>query len=102
MLQKIFFFLTPCQVIVFFIFVVFLMLQNKDKNNDNFIYDALTPKCSKKWLLVMFQKCFKNHYGIGKEQMFPLMQTGSGTYPQRTQKYDDLFLKLKWRRGKCF
>ena len=48
MLQKIFFFLTPCQVIVFFIFVVFLMLQNKDKNNDNFIYDALTPKCSKK------------------------------------------------------
>ena len=41
-MQKKFFFLTPCQVTVFFfISVVFLMFQNKDKNNNNFIYDAL-------------------------------------------------------------
>ena len=38
-----------CQAtIFFFISVVFLMFQNKDKNNNNFIYDALTPGILKK------------------------------------------------------
>lgn len=115
MLQKKFCFLMPCQVtLFFFISVVFLMFQNKDKNNNNFIYDALTPKYFKKRL---FWLCFKNHYTIGKEQMFSFAFYTWGNrdanrlrdLPQRTQKltftlfeYDDLILKLKWRRGKGF
>ena len=64
-----------------------------------------------------FWLCFKNHYGIGKQKMFPFAFYTWGNkdanrlrdLPQKTQKltftlfeYDDLILKLKWRRGKGF